>query len=167
MNTLINIKFNKQLITNDYDLVLSTKAFSIRITEPIYSGGPIEQREYLADSVKYTDATNTEVQLKFLGGFNNAIGDIIVVYNGSIGSIFGDKGPLATFECSFSPTSLTPAPRPGGFEKLNVGYTKTAGSIRQVTESAKYFGAHNIGQIHLINGAKTAGSISLSGTIKP
>lgn len=54
--------------------------------------------------------------------FNNAVGDITVSYDQSVGNLYGVDGLVTSFTETFTPTDLVPVPNPNPKEKITLGF---------------------------------------------
>lgn len=104
-----------------YDIALlevigNENAFTATGQEYKYVNGPMVAKSYQVSSIEmhpdYTDGKHILLTMHPQGRFNNAVGNLTVSYDHTVGNLQGRGGFVESFTKSFAPVDLVPFPQP-------------------------------------------------------
>lgn len=139
----VEVQFDK-IINNASDITGSLKAFSVISNEYEHVNGDLIHASKDISSISLVNATTIRLTVDKLAKFNNAE-SISVVYDGTLGYIFGDR-PLDlidSFKIEFSPTGLIH--KPHQWQRDNISIER---KIDTTLETIKYTTSNNTDKVY-------------------
>ncbi|MEG2383850.1 MAG: hypothetical protein RSB39_09715 [Oscillospiraceae bacterium] len=142
----ISIRFSEPIISG---VVGSEGAFSVVVPEYDYvPGGALRDVAKAVLSVSAgANASMIILEMPPLERFENAAGNITVVYNGA-GGLAGYGGSVAAFTQSFAPTELIPKPDQNDAEHIEIKSIAATGTLTKInyTDTA----SQDMGHIEIV-----------------
>lgn len=102
---------------------------------------PILQDLWLEDTAIPPQDTIMLIMNDITGRIHNTVGEVIVEYDASVGSLMGHAGAVESFIETFTPTDLNPVPNPHDAEHIEVVPTVTIEFVK-VTYNNAYADEH-------------------------
>ncbi len=129
----IAIKFDRPLIG---DVSGNSQAFTISGNEPRWIGDTPQPKTYTLSSVtRHPEQTEDTLLLTMTptGRFNNVVGDIMVEYDATKGTLAGDGGWVSSFTRDFTPEDLEPKGNPMSAEHIAAAFSNYKFDLVKIT----------------------------------
>lgn len=134
----IAIKFDSEIIG---DVSGNAPAFTVTGQEYNYlPDGILIDGDYRVESVSAHPSQENTILLTMNDSyrFNNAVGDLTVSYNKSLGTLAGLGGQVESFSVSFTPSDLQKKDNPNAAEHIELSSITAAGTYIRVYYTNSY-----------------------------